>query len=215
MAIHSFIFYNVNRGDNMILTWHGHSCFTLECQEGIIVFDPYKNGSVPGLKDLKLQAHAVLCSHEHTDHNAREVVTLLESKDFKISYIDSFHDDKAGTLRGNNRIYIVKTENMKVVHLGDLGCSLKDYSQIQNCDVLMIPIGGYYTINTEQALKIIQAIKPRIVIPMHYRSETFGYDEIDTIDCFIRKSKNIIRYYTNSIEITKDTVNQTAILKYI
>lgn len=199
----------------MFLTWHGHSCFTLECQEGIIVFDPYQNGSVPGLKDLKLQAHLVLCSHEHEDHNAREVVTLLESKDFKVRYLESYHDDKKGKQRGKNKIYIVETENMKIVHLGDLGCKLDDYSQIQNCDVLMIPIGGYYTIDAKCALKIIKDIKPKIVIPMHYRSQTFGYEEIDTIDKFIENSENVMRYNTNKIEITKNTGPHTAILKYM
>lgn len=198
----------------MKITWHGHSCFSLECQDGIIVFDPYQNGSVPGLKDLSLQANLVLCSHEHADHNAREVVSLLDVKDFQISFIDSFHDDKKGQLRGQNKIYIVETENMKIVHLGDLGCKLEEYSQIQNCDVLMIPIGGYYTIDTLQALDIIQAVHPRIVIPMHYRHQTYGYDEISTREQFIEKSENVVFYHTNSIEITKDTLSQTAILEY-
>lgn len=198
----------------MKLIWHGHSCFTLECNDGIIVFDPFENDSVPGLQNLSLQAHQVLCSHEHSDHNARDKVVLLQEKKFNISQIDTYHDHHKGSLRGNNRIYIVESENMKVVHLGDIGCLLDDYRQIENCDVLMIPIGGYYTINYQEALTIIKCVQPRIVVPMHYRSENFGYDVLDTALPFIQSCQNVMTYNTNMIDITKETKQQVALLKY-
>ena len=197
----------------MKLIWHGHSCFTLECQDGIVVFDPYKNHTVPGLKNLSLQANVVLCSHEHSDHHGIENVEIIEHKQMEIDYIDSYHDQFKGEQRGQNRIYIVQSENMKVVHMGDQGCLLDDYRKIEGCDVLLTPIGGYYTINSQEALKMIELIQPRLVIPMHYRSEQFGYEEIETIECFMKEAKHVIKYQTNSLIITKDTPQQVAILK--
>lgn len=199
----------------MKLTWYGHSCFLLECNDGVIVFDPYKNHTVPGLKNLSLQSHLVLCSHDHSDHYGIENVTIREQKHIEYDFIDSYHDDQNGKLRGFNRIHIIQSENMKVVHLGDIGCFLDDYQKIVGCDVLMIPIGGYYTINSQQALEMIYQIHPRIVIPMHYRNDQFGYDEIDTIDYFIKNARNVQYYTGNSITITKRTPKQIAVLKYI
>ena len=169
----------------MKLTWHGHACFTLETDEGRIVFDPYEDGSIPGLKPLDLSADVVLCSHEHFDHNAREVVKHTRKLTrFDIKTIDSYHDDKQGTLRGHNIIHVVNTDDMKVVHLGDLGHELENCSSIENCDVLMIPVGGHYTIDAKTAKNIVDAIHPRIVIPMHYSSDSFGFKEIAPLDNF-------------------------------
>ena len=200
----------------MKLTWHGHACFRLECNEGTIVFDPYEDNCIPGLKPLDISADVILCSHEHFDHNAREVVKQTRKLTrFDIQTLDSYHDNKQGSLRGNNTIHIINVEDMKVVHLGDLGHELNDYSLLQCCDVLMIPVGGHYTINAQTAKTIIDKIKPRIVVPMHYSSKTFGFDEISTIDEFLEMTNNHIYYDTNEIIIDKNIQNQIAILKYM
>lgn len=197
----------------MKLTWIGHACFKLESEDGSIIFDPYKDNCVVGLNNIKEKADLVLCSHSHDDHYGIENVQLSgKNTTFEIEKIHSYHDDKHGLLRGENTIHIVHTEGMRVVHLGDIGCDF-DTDQIQYCDVLLIPIGGYYTIDTSFALKLINRIQPRIVIPMHYRSETFGYPVLSTVEEFVSKANNVIRYGTSSIEITKDTTSQTAILK--
>lgn len=100
---------------------------------------------------------------------------------------------------------------MKVVHLGDIGCDF-DTSSITNCDVLLIPIGGYYTIDTQMALKLIAKIQPRVTIPMHYRSDSFGYPVLSTIDEFIHEASNVVNYDSNTITIDSSTPQQTAIL---
>lgn len=106
----------------MKLTWNGHSCFTLETKEGSAVLDPYADGKVPGLAPLRLTADLVLCSHEHRDHNAREVVTLTgKTPTFGIETISTFHDAERGALRGENVIHIISAEGMRAAHLGDLG----------------------------------------------------------------------------------------------
>lgn len=200
----------------MKLTWHGHACFRLECEEGTIVFDPYEDGSIPGLKPLETSADVILCSHEHFDHNARDVVKQTRKMTrFDITAIDSYHDDKFGTLRGNNIIHLINAEGMRIVHLGDLGHELDDYSLIENCDVLMIPVGGHYTIDAKTAKNIVDAIKPKIVVPMHYSSDTFGFNEIARLDEFLNLTDNHIFYDTDTLIINKETKPQIAILKYI
>lgn len=197
----------------MNLTWIGHACFKLESEDGSIIFDPYKDNCVVGLSNIRENADLVLCSHLHDDHYGIENVQLSgKNMTFEIEKIHSYHDDQQGILHGENIIHIVHTEGMRVVHLGDIGCDF-DTDQIQYCDVLLIPIGGYYTIDTSFALKLINRIQPRIVIPMHYRSDTFGYPVLSTVEEFVSKANNVIRYDTSSIEITKDTKSQTVILK--
>lgn len=196
----------------MKLTWLGHACFKLESIDGTIIFDPFKDHSVPGLKEIRESADLVLCSHEHDDHHGLECVTQTGNKtSFVIHTINSYHDDKEGALRGKNIIQIVETEGMKVVHLGDIGCDFET-SSINNCDVLLIPIGGYYTIDTQMALKFIDKIKPRVTIPMHYRSDSFGYPVLSTIDEFLNKASNVVNYDSNTITIDSFTSKQTAIL---
>ncbi len=196
----------------MKLTWLGHACFKLECQDGVVVFDPFKDHSVPGLKVIRENADLVLCSHEHDDHYGIEcVATTGNDTSFVIHTIDSFHDNQNGSLRGKNIIHIVETEGMKVVHLGDIGCDF-DTSLIRNCDVLLIPIGGYYTIDSNKALELINQIQPRVTIPMHYKGDSFGYPVLSTIDEFIKQASNPVFYDSNVMTIDSSTCKQTAIL---
>ena len=200
----------------MKLIWRGHACFSLECEDGTIVFDPFEDGSVPGIRNLDLSADLVLCSHEHYDHNARSKVAINNNnKTFNITTIDCFHDDKNGTLRGKNKIHKIITENQSVVHLGDLGHSLDNIDEIKNCDVLLIPVGGHYTIDSKTAKEIIDLVQPRIAIPMHYRTENFGFDVISHLNEFTDLYSSIYYHDTNVLEITKDTPSQIIVLKYI
>lgn len=199
----------------MKLIWHGHACFSLISANGTLVIDPYQDGSVPGLTPLRLTGDLVLCSHEHFDHCARETVTLThQPHSFNVFAIETYHDDKQGTLRGPNRIHIIQVEGMKVVHLGDLGCPLKEdeIETLKNCDVLMIPVGGFYTIDASLAYEIVKQVHPRIVVPMHYRSLSFGYDVLDTVDSFLSHFDHH-ETYLKEMEITQDTKKQVAVFK--
>lgn len=197
----------------MKIIWHGHSCFEITGNDGTIVFDPYQENSVPGLNSLKLKANLVLCSHEHEDHNARNCVEIT-SKDFKVTCIETYHDHHQGSHRGKNMIHIVEFEDMKIVHMGDIGCMIDDISKLKHCDVLMIPIGGYYTIDTKEALKYIECIQPRIVIPMHYRGFNFGYDVLSTNEEFIQNSSDV-HYVDDYLEVNKETRGQTVIFNKV
>lgn len=173
----------------MKIEYLGHSCFKLDDS---LVVDPYKDNSVPGLSSLRTQAKKVICSHEHADHSGRECVDILPGEcDFDIEEIPSWHDDKEGALRGSNTIFVIKKNGEKLVHLGDLGHFPNEtqLEKISNADYLLIPVGGFYTIDAEMAVKICLATKPKNIIPMHYRTKTSGYPEIATVDSFAELCK--------------------------
>ena len=200
----------------MKLSWYGHACFYLETKEGSAVFDPYAPGSVPGCVLPAAAADAVFCSHGHSDHNDSAGVKLSgKTPAFSVSFLDCFHDDKKGLLRGKNRITILDAEGLRLVHCGDLGHRLseKQLAALGKVDVLLLPVGGYYTIDAPLAAELAGRIGARVVIPMHYRGEGFGYDVIGTVDAFAALSKNVVSFDTNVLEITDDTPPMTAILK--
>lgn len=203
----------------MILTWLGHSCFKVEADGYTVIIDPYEDGSVPGLKPIRGEANLVLCSHEHRDHNARSIIALKErtKSPFNVSKIITYHDDKRGKLRGNNTIYVLDDGNNSIAHFGDLGCELEKehIEQLKNVDVVLIPVGGYYTINALLAKRLVEQIQPRIVIPMHYSGDDFGYDVLGGIEDYIKLCNDVKIYPSNFIEITDNMIKQTAVLKLI
>ncbi len=199
------------------VTWLGHSCFKAEYKEYTVIFDPYENGYVPGLELAIQEASQVLCSHEHGDHNARAMVHIKNSapSPFRIQAISTYHDDRQGALRGQNTIHILDDGSFRISHAGDLGCGLlpEQKEALKNLDLLMIPVGGYYTIDAGQAKKIVEEIHPRIVIPMHYRGEGFGFDVLAPVEDYISLCDDVVYYDENTLTLTKDMPGQTAILK--
>lgn len=180
----------------MILTWYGHSCFLLETAEGSVVFDPYAPGSVPGVELPPLTADAVLCSHGHRDHGFAGAVTLSgREPTFRVTAIDSFHDDKHGLLRGKNKIYVVEAEGRRVAHLGDLGHepNEKQLVALGKIDLLLIPVGGHYTIDAKTADRTARAIGARLTVPMHYRGAGFGYDVIGPVEDFLALRERVLK----------------------
>ena len=204
--------------------WAGQSCFQISISNSKdhsadIVIDPFEEEKA-GLKLPNLSADIALISHNHKDHN--NVKDLkgtpfvingpgeYEVKEVFIQGIPSFHDDKDGKERGQNTIYIIEAEEMKFCHLGDLGQKLltdEQLEKIDKIDVLMIPVGGTYTIDSSAAQKIISQIEPKIVIPMHYALpklkvelddvskflKTMGKPSITPIDKFVIKSSTIAK----------------------
>ena len=171
----------------MKITWLGHACFAVESDDYRILLDPYTK--VRGHEELCVAAHKTLCSHEHFDHNAREHIAmpLIERPcPFEIRTVSTFHDNEGGARRGENTVHILCAEDLTVVHLGDLGhmLSQEQIEPIYGCDVLMIPAGGTYTIDAEQAKQVVEQVQPRVVIPMHYRHGQYGFTELDTVEKF-------------------------------
>lgn len=201
----------------MKLYWYGHSCFQIESGGFSAVFDPYQDGSVAGLPPLRLTADAVYCSHDHHDHNARQLVTLTgRSCPLSVETVSCFHDDKLGLLRGKNTIHILSAEGMRVAHLGDIGHMLsgKKLAALQGVDALLIPVGGYYTIDAPTAKRLADAIAPRVVIPMHYRLGGVGLEVIAGLGDFTGLCGDVHYYEGNAFELGPDTPAQTAVLSY-
>ena len=171
----------------MKIEYLGHSCFLID---DCLVIDPYKDGSVPGLDSLRVSAVKVICSHEHADHSGRECVKIVPGEcGLEIIEVPSFHDDRGGALRGPNTIFVITSASgEKLVHLGDLGHFPNDEQlvAISDADYLLIPVGGYYTIDAEMAVKICEVARPKCVVPMHYRTESSGYPELETVDEFLK-----------------------------
>ena len=199
----------------MKLIWHGHSCFSVETDAGTVVLDPYEDGAVPGLPPLRLTADLVCCSHDHHDHNARGNVTLSGREcGVSVETIPCFHDRMRGALRGKNTIHILSAEGLRVAHLGDLGHALsgKALDKLRGVDALLIPVGGYYTIDPVTAKRVADDIGARVVIPMHYRLGKMGYDVIAELGEFTALCGSVTEYDTDTLVLRLDTPAQTAVL---
>ena len=187
----------------MKISWYGHSCFRIDSAGGSLVLDPYSDGSVPGLELPALTADAVLCSHGHSDHAGTEKVALSgRAYGGRVETLDCFHDGEGGAKRGANAVRIVSDEGLRVVHLGDLGHELSEeqYAAIGSPDVLLIPVGGFFTIDAAQAWEAARRIGARVTVPMHYRGEGFGYDVIGTLDGYLRLCGGAEYAGTNSFD---------------
>lgn len=165
----------------MDITWHGHANFTVKGTDATVVVDPFDKSI--GLKRPKLKADVLLISHGHDDHNDVASVTApdgdpyvidlpgeYESHGVMIEGIPTYHDDKEGAERGRNTVFAFALDGIHLVHLGDLGHQLDDAAveRLGNVDILMIPVGGTYTITAKGAVDVIKRLQPRVVIPMHY-----------------------------------------------
>jgi len=193
--------------DTLQITWHGHSCFTLNNGKWILALDPYDSAMI-GYPPLKIEAHAILCSHQHGDHNYRAAVRLLpadpalvlrkrpadpdapppsDPAGFEYLTVETWHDEAGGRKRGRNTVHVIRANGLCIVHLGDLGHILDpgQITQIGRPDLLLVPVGGYYTIDAAAACEVIKQLRPVNVAPMHYRGGS-GKLPIADVDPFIR-----------------------------
>ena len=172
------------------LVYLGHASFLIKSNDYSVVIDPYQRNSVPNMEFPNIEeVDAVICSHEHFDHNARELVRIKSnSKIVKPLSIRVPHDKDGGAKRGMNNINLFDVDGYKVVHLGDTGCVLdeKTLEPIKNCDVLLAPINGYFTIGPDELKQIVKIVNPRILIPMHYYMDEYqsGYPDGNMIERF-------------------------------
>ena len=188
----------------MKLTWYGHSCFLVESAEGSALFDPYAPESVPGWRLPPLTADMVLASHGHADHSYAAGVALTGRKSgFRVTELSAFHDDQQGRKRGENVIRVIESEGLRVAHLGDLGHGLTSAltDALQNLDVLLLPVGGFYTIGPREAMQIVEELKPRCTVPMHYSGRGFGYGVIAPVEDFLQLAGSYTRLQTNSMTV--------------
>lgn len=213
------------------ITWHGHSFFEVKSSKGTnIVLDPHM---IPAYgRPLGIKADAVLMSHNHNDHTQIGVLENLKDKDLKIiaglrgigmkadwnpvdlnvkdvriRSVGVYHDDEQGMKYGKNTVFILEVDGWRVVHLGDLGHLLtrEQIKRIGPVDVLMIPVGGIYTLNGSEAKKVVEQLKPReYIFPMHCGTKI--YDELLPTDEFIEDQPraNVTSSNDNTIILNRD-----------
>lgn len=200
------------------IRYHGHACFTLENNGYRTVLDPYAEGMVPGLPALSLEAEAVLCSHGHGDHAYTQAVALKASDQkapYTLESIETDHDDQGGSLRGKNLIRIFRFDGISVAHLGDLGHVPGEevLEKLKGLDCMMIPVGGFYTIDPDTAETIVKLTRPKVTVPMHYRTDATGFPVLAHLNTFTAKFEQV-HTCINSFTLTGEEQTQIKVIDY-
>lgn len=206
----------------MKLEWIGHACFQMTAMDGtVVITDPY-DASV-GIDMIPLKADLITMSHEHHDHNETSMIVgepviargpeLAAVSSVTSRAIDSYHDDAQGEKRGRNYIRLFDIDGLKVVHMGDQGCMPREdvIEAIADADVMMIPVGGTYTVDAQGAKEIIEAARPKCVVPMHVKTKRCPYP-IAPVTQFLSLMGMEDASAYDMIEITEDHVPQGVLL---
>jgi L-ascorbate metabolism protein UlaG (beta-lactamase superfamily) len=207
----------------MKIKWYGHAAFMITSDQGVkIITDPYESGAYGDQLSyavIKDQADIVSISHDHADHNdtkslpgSPEIVKGSGSKTVKgisIKGIPSYHDSSKGSERGVNTIFTFFVDGMKICHLGDLGhiLSEKELAEISPVDILLIPVGGYFTIDPKGATKVAEQIKPKVLIPMHFKTNKCGFP-IAPVEDFLKGKPNLKRPKASEVAFEKKALPQ-------
>lgn len=205
----------------MLIRWLGHASFLLQSADGTkVITDPYESGAYGGgimHTSINIEPHIVTVSHDHADHGYVEGVPgrfeVVKSPGdrtvtgIEIKGVGCFHDIEKGALRGKNIMFVITVDGVRVAHLGDLGHELDpcEVEQLGQIDVLLIPVGGYYTIGPDEAARVIGLLEPKLVIPMHFKNERVNLT-IGPVDDFLRGRQNVKTPDTSEIEVTKDSL---------
>lgn len=199
----------------MKITWLGHACFLMETDDIRIITDPYDDTigyPLPGVScDL------VTTSHNHRDHGAVDrvpgtfkVMTGPVEKfgSLTVRTVETFHDQDKGRKRGKNLVHVFDFQDLKVCHLGDLGHQLdaQQVTAIGPVDILMVPVGGVYTITAAEAVKVVESLNPHITIPMHYKTPYLNFE--------LAPVEDFLQYYNSVVKLPFLEVNKESIGSY-
>lgn len=205
----------------MEITYFGHSSFRVRGKDVYLVTDPFADPDL-GFKFPKVEADIVTVSHDHPDHNAAKMVGgnpfiisgpgEYEVKGVSVFGINSFHDAKLGEERGSNTIYVIEMDGLRICHLGDLGETLSDsqLEEINGVDILMVPVGGVWTLNPEQAVALVAAIEPSIILPMHFKVPGMSGEmtKLATLQVFLKLTDQ-----TNIIPVPKLVISKDGLVE--
>lgn len=207
----------------MKIKWLGHSCFLITSNDGVrVLMDPFD--SSVGYEVPHVAADIVTTSHRHADHNYTQAVQgeffhinttgLFSHKGIEVVGIGAFHDEENGAKRGENTIYKFVMDGLHICHCGDLGHVLTEEQRkaIGHVDILLIPVGGFYTIGPEQAVIVVSMLQPSVIIPMHFKTEAVQYP-IAGVESFLQKigggtsvGKQEVEYDRKSITLAAGVV---------
>jgi len=213
----------------MKVKWLGHASFLITSDAGTkIITDPYTTGRNLKYSEIRESADIVTISHNHGDHNNAasvggnpEVVreaAPVEAKEIKFNSIPTYHDEAGGSKRGNNIIFYFEVDGIRVCHLGDLGHQLSDkqVAELGSTDILLIPVGGNYTIDAKVATDTYRKLNPKVVIPMHYRNERCPEFPVAGVNEFLQGKAGVSRLDASEVEFKQGelpTTTQIIVLK--
>ncbi|GAH10696.1 unnamed protein product [marine sediment metagenome] len=194
----------------MKIKWLGHASFMITSDSGMkIITDPYVTGGGLTYGEIKESADIITVSHEHGDHSnvsavrgSPEVVRgTAKVKGIEFKGIPTYHDDAEGKVRGNNTILCFEVDGIRVCHLGDLGHPLSDKqtAELGSVDILLIPVGGFYTIDAKVAGQLCDRLKPKVIIPMHFKNNKCTFP-IAGVDEFLQGKEGVSRLDAGEVE---------------
>ncbi len=203
----------------MKIKWNGHASFTITAANGtIIITDPYEPGGYDGAigyDPIQDQADAVLVSHDHADHNHVQGLkgspAVLkgsgEVKGVQVTGVESFHDESEGSERGRNMLFAFTIDDIRVCFVGDLGHQLskEQLAAIGDVDLLLVPIGGTFTLDHLGAASLIEAASPKAVIPMHFKNKKCNLP-IAPPDKFLSHMLSVKQLQQSEIELGKQDI---------
>ena len=207
------------------LRWFGHAFFLVTSAQGVrVALDPFTDIGYPM---PEVAADVVTVSHEHGDHNGADALAgspailrglkvggadwnsiSYRMKDVRITALPAYHDDVRGRARGLNTIFIVETGGLRLAHLSDIGHTLSDATlkAMRRIDVLLIPVGGNFSIDGRQAKEIMTRLRPRITIPIHYKTPVTAAWPIEDESAFLTGLNNVRRLDTLTVSLTPETL---------
>ena len=205
----------------MKVRWLGHASFLITAGDGTrIITDPY--GDYPGLsyKPIDEAADIVVISHKHGDHFGAKIkgdpktVTgsgKKEVRGIEFKGLETYHDTSKGSERGANTVFCFTVDGLRVCHLGDLGHQLSEseVAEIGDVDILMVPVGGFYTIDADTATGVCDMIRPRVIIPMHYKNDKCAFP-ISGVDEFLKGKSGIRRLDSSEVELKLEQLPEEA-----
>ncbi len=204
----------------MKVKWNGHASFTITSADGmVIITDPYEPegfGGAISYSPISDTPDVVTVSHDHADHNyvdgfSGDFVVVRDSgtaKGIDFKAIAAYHDDSGGSERGDNNIFVFTVDGIRICHLGDLGHILSPdlVKEIGRVDILLIPIGGTFTIDPDGASHVMKDLNPRILMPMHYKTEKCGFPLAALADFLYGKEDMVVNVKASETEITADSL---------
>ena len=209
----------------MKIKWLGHASFLVTSDTGTkIITDPFEASYVavdgPSYGEIEESADIVTVSHDHSDHSnvatvrgKPEVIrkaSITKVKGIEFKGIASHHDEAGGSKRGKNTIFCFEVDGIRACHLGDLGHQLSDKqaSELGDVDILLIPVGGYYTIDAKVATQVCDQLKPKVIIPMHFKTDKCGFP-IAGVDEFLKGKDEVKKLDTSEVEFEQEELPPT------
>jgi len=212
----------------MKIKFLGHSCFLLTDDSGTsLLTDPYKSGAYGGAltySPVTDSADVVVMSHEHEDHAEIQglpnrplmIRTAARARGIEFDVVETYHDEEQGKKRGNNRVFCFTLDGIRVCHLGDLGHLLTpvQVKSVGKVDILLIPVGGTFTIGPSEATKVVEQINPGIVIPMHFKTEKCGFP-IESVEAFLQGKSGVRRSTAGEVIVHKEDIPTKTTFLYL